>query len=46
MAVKVATTIKLDLKKAGCEGMDWSKLAQDRDRWWIPVNIIMNMQVP
>jgi len=25
MAVKVVTTIKMDLKKTGWEGMDWSK---------------------
>jgi hypothetical protein len=24
MAVKVATTIELGLKKTGCKGMDWS----------------------
>jgi hypothetical protein len=25
--------IKMDLKAVGCEGMDWIKLVQDRDRW-------------
>jgi len=24
--------IKMDLPEAGCGGMDWIKLAQDRDR--------------
>jgi len=24
--------IKMDLQEVGCEGMDWIKLAQDRDR--------------
>ena len=26
--------------------MDWIKLAQDRDRWWAVVNVVMNLQVP
>jgi hypothetical protein len=25
--------------------MDWIDLAQDRDRWWALVNVIMNLQV-
>ena len=25
--------IKMDLQKAGCRGMDWIELGQDRDRW-------------
>jgi hypothetical protein len=24
--------IKIDIQEVGCEGMDWSELAQDRDR--------------
>jgi hypothetical protein len=26
--------------------MDWIELAQDRDRWWALVNVVMNLQVP
>jgi hypothetical protein len=26
--------------------MDWIDLAQDRDRWWAPVNVVMNDCVP
>jgi len=27
-------------------GMDWTYLAQDRDRWWVLVNASMNLRVP
>jgi hypothetical protein len=27
-------------------GMDWIKLARDKDRWWVLVNAIMNLRVP
>ena len=26
--------------------MDWTDLAEDRDRWWTLVNVVMNLQVP
>jgi hypothetical protein len=34
--------IKMNHKEVGCGGMDWIKLAQDRDRWWALVNVLMN----
>ena len=36
--------IKMDLQEAGYEDMDWSNVAQDRDRWWAIVNVIMNLR--
>ena len=27
-------------------GTDWIDLAQDRDRWWILVDAVMNLRVP
>jgi hypothetical protein len=33
-------------KEVGWEGVDWIPLAQDRDLWYTPVNMVMNHQVP
>jgi hypothetical protein len=35
-----------DLKEIGWGGMDWIDLAQDRDKWLVLVNTVMNFRVP
>jgi hypothetical protein len=37
---------KLDLQEVECGGVEWIKLVQDRDRWQVLVNVVMNLQVP
>jgi hypothetical protein len=37
--------IRMDLQKVGCRGMDWIGMAQDRDRWQVIVNAVMNLRV-
>jgi len=38
--------IRMDLQEVGCGYMDWTGLAQDRDRWWMLVGAVMNLRVP
>jgi hypothetical protein len=38
--------IKMDLREIGWNGMDWIKLAQDKDQWRALVNTVMNLWVP
>jgi hypothetical protein len=37
--------IKMDLREIGYGGVEWIRLAQDRDRWRAVVNAVMNLQV-
>jgi hypothetical protein len=38
--------IKMDLLKIGINVVDWIGLAQDRYRWRVLVNSVMNLRVP
>jgi hypothetical protein len=38
--------VKMDLHEAGCGGMDWIDLVQDRDRRRALVNTVLNLRVP
>jgi hypothetical protein len=37
--------IRIDLKEIGFWGVDWIRLAQDRDRWRAVVSAVMNLRV-
>jgi hypothetical protein len=38
--------IRMNLGEVGWGGMDWIDMAQDRDRWRVLVNSVLNLQVP
>jgi hypothetical protein len=38
--------IRMDLQEVGCGGVDWIRLAQDRDRWRALVSAVKNLLVP
>jgi hypothetical protein len=38
--------IRMDLGEVGCNGVDWIGLAQDRERWRVLVNAVMNLRLP
>jgi len=38
--------IKMYLKQIWCEDVDWIHLAQNRDEWWVLVNMVIKLQVP
>jgi hypothetical protein len=37
--------IRMDLREIGLAGVDWIRLAQDRDRWRAVVSAAMNLRV-
>jgi hypothetical protein len=37
--------IRMDVGEIGLEGVDWIRLAQDRDRWRAVVSAVMNLRV-
>jgi hypothetical protein len=36
----------MDLGEAGCGGVDWIDLAQDRDKGGLFVNVVLDLRVP
>jgi hypothetical protein len=37
--------IRMDLRETGWRGVDWIRLAQDRNRWRAVVSAVMNLRV-
>jgi hypothetical protein len=38
--------IRIDLRAVEWESAVWNHMAPDRDQWWAPVNMVMNLRVP
>jgi hypothetical protein len=38
--------MRMDLRETGWEGVEWIRLAQDRDQWWDFVNTVMSLRSP
>jgi hypothetical protein len=36
----------MEFSETQWEGVDWMHLAQDREKWWALVNMVMNIWVP
>lgn len=36
---------KVDLEERGWRSMDWIALAENRDRWWALVDLVINLQI-
>jgi hypothetical protein len=36
----------MDLREIGRDDVDWTDMAQDRDRWRALVNTVLNLRVP
>jgi hypothetical protein len=37
--------VRMDLRETGLGGVDWIRLAQDRDRWRAVVSAVINLRV-
>jgi hypothetical protein len=37
--------VRMDLRQIDLGGVDWIRLAQDRDRWRVVVSAVMNLRV-
>jgi hypothetical protein len=43
--LNIVFATKMDLQEVGCGGVDWIELAQDRDRRWDLVTVVINLRV-
>lgn len=38
--------IKMGIGEIGWEGIDWIRLAWDKDKWWVLLKVLVNPQLP
>jgi hypothetical protein len=46
LGVDGSRIVKMELQEVGWEGLDWTDLTQNRDRWRVLVNVVMNLRLP
>jgi hypothetical protein len=44
--IYISDNIKINITEIWWEGVDWTHLAQDRNRWRALVSTVMNLRVP
>jgi hypothetical protein len=43
---RLVDNIRMELGEVGWGGVDWIRLAQDRNRWRAIVNSVLNLRIP
>jgi hypothetical protein len=46
MMMMMMIMMMMELKEVGLEGVDWIRMAQDRDQCQCPVNTLMHLHIP
>jgi hypothetical protein len=46
ISLTVFPNIKMGLLEIGWDGVHWIGIAQDRDKWRAPVNVVKNLPTP
>jgi hypothetical protein len=45
IGVRWEYNIKIDLKEIGWQGVGWIDVGRDMEKWWVLLNLVINIQV-